>query len=218
MGHTVVDGYLFKMKREPRNVLQQWTKRYFTVEDFCLKWRSSPEKSESGSIPLSMVSGVRDFECGSKGTYRCGHCAFPLPPAMSRRLSKFACCYVHSFIVESEPRTLFLRAESNTDKRKWMRALAMQIDLVKGGTGQGVVSRGEGTSMQRKAKMDKSIVTEIDKNLVLLNEIERIQKDKEVVRIGELRHDKNSRAARRSPEPSYTEITLDDHDISLESF
>lgn len=196
MGHVVISGYLYKMKKEPRNVFQQWTRRHFSVEDFCLKWRGSPDARESGSIPLSVISAVRNFESGTKGAF--------------------------SFIVESDRRTLLLRTDSAGEKDKWIRALEMQIDLVKGGSGEGIITRGERATSEKKPKTDTSLTTTIDKNLVLLNEVEKVErirctKDKETQN-SEQDHRENYHHTSKYLSHSNDVIALGENDISRDSF
>ena len=236
MGHVVLSGNLWKMKRQPRNIFQQWNNRYFTIENFCLKWRSGPEKIESGSIPLSHISEVRSFESGGKGAHRyvsnkAMHMHSHQPHGILM-IYMYVWTSLFSFIVDSKERSLLLRAESESDKIRWIKALEMQIDLSKGGDGDGMISGGMVAVSRHKKKVDTSLETEIDKKMVLLNEVEKIDKQRQRSDIrgrpprdrGEEKYDhRNATAEERREVLKYTShsndvITLDENDISRDSF
>ena len=131
-------------------------------------------------------------------------------------------CFI-SFILESEQRTLLLRAPSEQEKSKWIRALEMQIDLVKGGSGEGIISRGERATSGKKSKKDTSLETAIDKNLVILSEIEKIENVRQQnKRSGyeEKSEEKRENFHQASKYVSHSNdvIALGENDISRDSF
>jgi len=66
-----LSGFLWKMKREKKTVVPQWTKRWFSIEGRYLRWyHSSNSESASGSLELKVITGVSRFEAGDKGVYR----------------------------------------------------------------------------------------------------------------------------------------------------
>lgn len=100
----------------------------------------------------------------------------------------------------------------------------MQIDLVKGGSGEGIISRGERATSEKKSKQDTSLVTVIDKNIVILNEIERVEQMRK--RHESSMHEEKTQEAKRGHfhhtskfvSNSNDVIALEENDISRDSF
>ncbi|KAG5190504.1 hypothetical protein JKP88DRAFT_151359, partial [Tribonema minus] len=105
-------GWLHKMKRTQRKFRSTWARRWFTVQDGCLLWYTSPNTVESsGSIRLHAIKSVSRFEAGCQGSF--------------------------SFVVNSSDRNMLLRAETHADLSRWIRGITLQLDLLRGGTIQG---------------------------------------------------------------------------------
>lgn len=124
-------GYLYKMKRDKKTIVPQWTKRWYAIEGRHLRWyRSSTSDKFSGELELASVTGVNRFEGGEKGVF--------------------------SFIVACPDRNLLLRASSTSEMKMWVLALQMQVNLAKGGNGMGIVCKptgsGSSTNLQKKLR------------------------------------------------------------------
>ena len=77
-----------------------------------------------------------------------------------------------SFVVESSERNMFIRAATKEDKDKWIRALEINVDLAKGGSGDSIVSR---SATSFKKKVNSSLQTEIDRTDVLLQQVAQVE-------------------------------------------
>ena len=64
-------GYLYKLKRKQKLSISQWNKRWFSIEGTLFKWYQYKESnSASGSLDLSQVTAIEEFETGSGGSFR----------------------------------------------------------------------------------------------------------------------------------------------------
>ena len=84
-----------------------------------MKWYTSDQAAassgaEKGVVDLRRITSVARFESGNKGVF--------------------------SFIVACEDRNLLLRASSDSDMDKWLRALQTQADRARGGSGMGIIT------------------------------------------------------------------------------
>jgi len=109
-GHTVMRGWLWKMKRKARSSLlprSAWTRRWFTVESGALQWyHNRSSLVPSGSIPLKTLYSCQLFERSADGTNS-------------------------SFVVRSKQRSLLLRCDDLRALDYWVRGLNLQMDLLK---------------------------------------------------------------------------------------
>ena len=110
-----LSGYLWKLKRTPQMALiPQWHQRWFSIERHLLKWYATPlAEKASGIVDLRFVTDIGAFESGGG---------------------------VYSFIISYPDRNLLLRAPSQGEMDKWMRALRYQADIVRGGDGTGTIT------------------------------------------------------------------------------
>ena len=125
-------GYLFKMKRshQKRMLVQQWNRRWFSIEGRLLRWyKVASSEESSGMVDLRFITNVSAFE--SQGVF--------------------------SFILSYPDRNLLLRASNLSDMNKWIRALQFQADIVRGGCGMTIVtdSNTSGSSPQGKGRAVK---------------------------------------------------------------
>ena len=59
---AAVSGYLWKMKRTPRVLTPQWTRRFFVLEGRRLRWfESEAAEEERGSVDLRTLTGVSRY-------------------------------------------------------------------------------------------------------------------------------------------------------------
>lgn len=130
-----------------------------------------------------------------------------------------------SFLIETEERSILIRADDEQDKDRWVRSLTMQIDLVRGGSGDGLVVQGRSSASQ-KTKVDRSLESEIDRTLVLIKEFEKVEQGYEtkcsyepvVDRVPlETKQDTYVKASRVTSH-SNDVIALNESDISRDSF
>ena len=110
-----LSGYLWKLKRTKQMALiPQWHQRWFSIERHLLKWYATPlTEKASGIVDLRFVTDIGAFESGGG---------------------------VFSFIISYPDRNLLLRAPSQGEMDKWMRALRYQADIVRGGDGTGTIT------------------------------------------------------------------------------
>jgi hypothetical protein len=145
-----MDGWLLKLKRGKGGVIiPSWNRRWFSLEGRYLKWY----KSVSDTIPrsfvdLQLVTRVTPFETEG-GTY--------------------------SFIISHPDRNLMLRAENIEDMHQWLRAIRIQVDLLRGGNGTSsmnvVMDRRDITDSPNKNR-SRSIEVELEKALSALSNLE----------------------------------------------
>ncbi|RHY28330.1 hypothetical protein DYB32_006049 [Aphanomyces invadans] len=94
------------MKREPKMLTSDWTRRWFSLEGKQLKYYQSKTSTDaSKSIDLLSIESIRPFDSGDHGLY--------------------------SFVLKTPDRSYFLRAESEGDLKRWVRGLREQQDLWK---------------------------------------------------------------------------------------
>lgn len=125
-------GYLWKLKKshQKKILVNQWSKRWFSIEGRWLKWYAVASSGESsGMVDLRFITNVSEFE--AQGVY--------------------------SFILSYPDRVLLLRASSLSDMTKWIRALQFQADIVRGGCGMTIVTQcnAAGSSPQGKGRAIK---------------------------------------------------------------
>ncbi|RHY09834.1 hypothetical protein DYB28_003933 [Aphanomyces astaci] len=103
---ATISGYLSKMKREPKMLTSDWTRRWFSLEGKQFKYYTSKSTTDaSKSIDLLSIESIRPFDSGDHGLY--------------------------SFVIKTPDRSYFLRAESEGDLKRWVRGLREQQDLWK---------------------------------------------------------------------------------------
>lgn len=106
-------GYLFKLRRSKNLLAPQWGRRWITIEGHFLKWyRQEMDVSPSGMIDLKYIRSIHKLDSG---------------PAFA-------------FVITCEERTLVLRCTSKNEMNSWIRALHIQADIARGGSGMMVVS------------------------------------------------------------------------------
>lgn len=127
-----------------------WNKRFFTVENDALTWRQN-EKSPDvpRSIPLTEITQAYKLKTRDKS-------------------------FRARIIVRSTRKTLCLKASSDKDCERWVKALQMQLDLRDGGTAAGP----EGVKNRRKLSSSGSDIYEnlmkfADKSLSDLSQIKK---------------------------------------------
>ncbi len=129
---------------------------------------------------------------------------------------------------------MLIRADSESEKDMWMRSLDMQIDLAKGGSGDGIVTSGKTASIKKKI-VDHSIESEIDRTLVLIQQVENasgnsksesinLKAESEISAASQPKHieqrseDKSSKHdnhAKNSKESTVNDVfTVEEHEIS----
>jgi hypothetical protein len=104
------------LKRSQQKIIlvPQWNKRWFSIERHLLKWYATPmAEKASGVVDLRFVTDIASFEAGGG---------------------------VYSFVLSYPDRNLLLRAPTQGDMEKWMRALQYQADIVRGGDGTNIVT------------------------------------------------------------------------------
>lgn len=145
-----LSGYLWKMKREKKTVVPQWSKRWFSIEGRNLKWyRASNSEAASGSIDLRNITGAFRFEAGGKGVF--------------------------SFAVYCSERSLLLRASNVAEMKMWLRAIQMQADLANGGNGTGILcksNQADGVRSQKKLR-SHTLQSELNRKMMELDNLER---------------------------------------------
>lgn len=63
---SAIAGYLLKMKKVPKVLGNQWTKRWFTIEGTQMKWYKDARAEEpSGVVQLDSITNVAEFEMNS---------------------------------------------------------------------------------------------------------------------------------------------------------
>ncbi|KAG9401087.1 GRB2-associated binding protein [Aphanomyces cochlioides] len=103
---ATISGYLSKLKREPKMLTSDWTKRWFSLEGRTLKYyRNKSSLDASKSIDLLAIESIRPFDSGDHGLY--------------------------SFVLKTKERNYFLRTDSEGDLKRWVRGLREQQDLWK---------------------------------------------------------------------------------------
>jgi len=145
-------GYLYKMKKEKKLLVPQWSKRWFSIEGKNLRWyHNSYDDEPSGSIDLKKVNYITRFEYNQ----------------------------TFSFIVGYPDRNLLIRADSLIEMEKWIRALQLQADVARGGNGMNVLTSNTSNSTSPEGKnkalkkKSNSLEAELDRSLRQLNELER---------------------------------------------
>jgi hypothetical protein len=152
-------GYLWKLKQGHRIIVPQWNKRWFSIEGKFLRYYEYVNSEEySGSVDLSTVESVQRVDSVVQGAF--------------------------SFCISCPDRTYVLRAASNSEVSKWIRAVRSQADLARGGYGMGIIfgasSSGNGTVVAGKGRRDnhgssvsKSLEHELDLTLERLTQLEK---------------------------------------------
>ena len=147
-------GFLWKMKRQRKLLVPQWNKRWFSIEGRYLRWyRIALDDEPSGSIDLKKVSYITRFQM--EGAY--------------------------SFIIGYPDRNLMIRAESLVEMDKWIRALQLQADVARGGTGMNLIhsnssltrSSPSGKNRGLKKKAYHTLEAQLDRSLRQLEDLER---------------------------------------------
>jgi hypothetical protein len=151
-------GYLFKMRRSQNVLAPQWGKRWFSIEGRFLKWyRQESDLNSSGMVDLKYTRNITKLDCG-------GLC---------------------TFVVICQDRNIILRANALLEMNNWIRALHIQADIARGGSGMCIVSdfnelplRSKGMVKSRKNANNKlrsslSLEQELDLNLTRLNALEQ---------------------------------------------
>lgn len=72
---------------------------------------------------------------------------------------------------------MFIRTETKEDKDKWIRALELHIDLVRGGSGSNLIQKDMKVSSKKK-KIDRTLETEFDRVDVLLQQVSIVESSK----------------------------------------
>ena len=167
---TSLHGTLYKMKRNSKVLVAQWNKRYCTIEGTYFRWYNSQESEIcSGSIDLKAITAVRTYNTQISGSY--------------------------CFTIMCPTRQMILRATSNTECEKWIRALLFQADLARGGDGTNIINRNNTGNMKSKIK-GKSKSKAISLEEELINTMKELDKLEEDVRIAP---DDIMRTSPRSP-------------------
>lgn len=153
----IMDGWLLKLKRGKGGIIiPSWNKRWFSLEGRYLKWY----KNVSDTIPrsfidLQYITRLTPFE--SEGN-------------------------TYSFIISHPDRNLMLRADNIDMMNQWLRAIRLQVDLMRGGDGTSIMNvamsrRNEIESPVKKGK--RSIEGDLDRALAALTNLElSIKEDK----------------------------------------
>jgi hypothetical protein len=85
--------------------------------------------------------------------------------------------FLYSFIIVTENRKMFLRADSASTMDKWIRILQMQTDLVRGGDGTGLVCGNSKQKNESNSKIDKfqkkNLLAEVCRVSKALDELEQ---------------------------------------------
>jgi hypothetical protein len=142
-----LSGHLWKMKRVNTTIIPQWNKRWCTIEGTYFKWYSSNDSIEcSGTISLKSVTCVKKYKHSTDGTF--------------------------TFVITCPTRQMILRASSEAEMEKWMRALVFQADLARGGNGTSILG-----SVISKSKSKTSSSSSLEDNLAKvmkqLNDLEQ---------------------------------------------
>jgi hypothetical protein len=147
-------GYLLKMRRANNVLAPQWGKRWFSIEGRYFRWyRLDTDLVASGMIDLRHVRSITKVDINGAFT----------------------------FCVTCEDRNLIMRASSVTEMNGWIRALHMQADIARGGTGMTLVSDfneppfSHSMQFSRKTPRSRGSLTleqQLDLNLQKLNELE----------------------------------------------
>lgn len=158
-------GYLFKLRRSKNLLAPQWGKRWITIEGHFLKWyRQETDLSPSGMIDLKYIRSIHKLDSGPAWT----------------------------FVITCEERTLVLRCSSKNEMNSWIRALHIQADIARGGTGMMVVSdfnqipldfsvvKYGGPKSNKKSSPKLTLEQELDLTLKKLQELEQKAQTPEV--------------------------------------
>jgi hypothetical protein len=147
-----MDGWLMKLKRGKGGVIiPSWNRRWFSLEGRYLKWyKSVADTIPRSFVDLQLVTRVTPFETEG-GTY--------------------------SFIISHPDRNLMLRADNMDEMNQWLRAIRVQVDLLRGGNGTSSMNvvmekRDSNDSPQSKNNRKRSIEVELDKALSALTNLE----------------------------------------------
>jgi hypothetical protein len=151
-------GYLWKLKQGQRLIVPQWNKRWFSIEGKYLRYYEYANSEEcSGTIDLSTLESVQRVDSVVQGAF--------------------------SFCMTSPDRKYVLRATSNAEVSKWVRALRSQADLARGGNGMGIIFDSNTPDNSRtvagKGKRTggnsggKSLESELDNTLERLRQLEK---------------------------------------------
>ena len=147
----IMDGWLLKLKRGKGGIIiPSWNKRWFSLEGRYLKWY----KNVSDTIPrsfidLQYITRLTPFE--SEGN-------------------------TYSFIISHPDRNLMLRADNIDIMNQWLRAIRLQVDLMRGGDGTSIMN----VAMSRRndiidspvKKGKRSIEGDLDRALAALTNLE----------------------------------------------
>lgn len=147
-------GWLWKMKRGRKVIIPQWNKRWFSIEGPFFRWYEQPSSEEmSGSMDLNMLDAIKTVET-TQGAF--------------------------TFILSHPDRKLLLRATSQNERAKWIRAIQAQADLAKGGSGDGIIGDKKiptGSPNQFKIKRrsikGRSLEQDLDRTMKQLDELEK---------------------------------------------
>lgn len=145
-----VSGMLLKMKRGKILFNTQFNKRFCTIEGRFFRWyKSSSDNTQfSGSIDLKSITGIRQFNAVQAGGLQ------------------------YCFTINGPTRQMILKANSQGEVDKWIRALLFQADLVRGGNGSGSIFGGN-----QKVSLRRTSVTledQLDHTIQKLTEIETL--------------------------------------------
>ena len=128
---TSLEGYLYKLKRKPQNMLlPQWNKRFFTIEGRVMRWYKSKQTLQpSGEVQLATMTLDRFDSSLPQASH-----------AASAPIAQLAQSF--SFTIGTPTRSLLLRAESQVEMEKWIRVLSINADRARGGDGHGRLPGG----------------------------------------------------------------------------
>jgi hypothetical protein len=150
-------GYLYKLRRSQNLLAPQWGKRWFSIEGHFMKWyRHEQDLCSSGMVDLKYIRSIHKLENSAYGNY--------------------------TFLINCEERNLILRCTTSNEMNQWVRALHIQADIARGGTGMNVVSDFNQMPLnysqlksrrQGKLRSSMSLEQELDFHLKKLNELEQ---------------------------------------------
>lgn len=148
-------GYLLKMRRSNNLMAPQWGKRWFSIEGRYFRWyRLDTDLIASGMIDLRHVRSITKVDLNGAFT----------------------------FCVTCDDRNLIMRASSVAEMNGWIRALHMQADIARGGTGMSLVSDfneppfSHSMAFPKKNARSRGSLTleqQLDLNLKKLDELEQ---------------------------------------------
>lgn len=175
-------GYLLKMRRSHNLMAPQWGKRWFSIEGRYFRWyRQDTDLISSGMIDLRHVRSITKVDINGAFT----------------------------FCVTCDDRNLIMRASSAAEMNGWIRALHMQADIARGGTGMNLVSDfneapfSHSMAFPKKNARSRGSLTleqQLDLNLRKLDELEQELRSRED---GDDTAPTGSRYRRREQEDKY---------------